>query len=218
VYTTGASWSSWGSPLNPHNSGFGDIFVLKLNDQVGSKATVTTGSITSITTTGATVAGNVISDGGTTVTARGACWSPSANPTITGIHTINGSGTGVFASAIIGLSPYSTYHVRAYATNSAGTGYGEDISFTTNLCTSDVQRGGTNYGSIQEALTSGSGAEIRTVAREFQENVSFANSSELTLSGGWACGLGSISGVTTIHGSMNITGSGGVTVSNVAVY
>jgi hypothetical protein len=216
VYTAGASWSSWGSPLNPHNSGFGDIFVLKLNDQVGSAATVKTVSISSITSTGATVAGNVTSDGGTTVTARGACWSPSANPTITGIHTINGSGTGAFDSAIIGLSPYSTYHVRAYATNSAGTAYGEDISFTTNLCTSDVQRGGP-YETIQDAI-GGSGPEIKAVARVFQENLSFSNSSALAFTGGYTCGFGPISGLTTLHGTITIAGSGGVILANVAVY
>jgi hypothetical protein len=108
--------------------------------------------------------------------------------------------------------------VRAYATNPAGTSYGEDISFTTNYCQIDVQRGGTSYGSIQEAISSGSGSEIKTAARVFTEDVSLTNSSDLVFTGGWACGLVTLNGVTTVHGTITIAGSGGVTVSNVAVY
>jgi V8-like Glu-specific endopeptidase len=94
--------------------------------------TVTTNSVTSITTTSAVCGGNVTSDGGATVTARGVCWSTSPNPTIYNSKTVNGSGTGSFTSNITGLNPATTYHVRAYATNSAGTSYGVDRQFTTD--------------------------------------------------------------------------------------
>jgi hypothetical protein len=192
--------------------GAGYLFTLSLPTPV-----VTTSTVSSITQATASGGGNVTSDGGGgTVTARGVCWGESANPVMAPSCTIDGSGLGVFSSSITGLSPLTSYHVRGYATNSAGTAYGEDISFTTNLCAIDVQRGGTSYGTIQEAL-GGSGPEIRAVARLFQENLSFTNNSDLTLNGGYGCG-GSISGVSTVHGTITVAGSAAVTLSNVAVY
>ena len=92
---------------------------------------VTTNTITNITTTTATCGGNVTSDGGAAVTARGVCWSTSPNPTINNNKTTNGTGTGSFTSSITGLIAGTTYYVRAYATNSVGTSYGVEVSFTT---------------------------------------------------------------------------------------
>ena len=93
--------------------------------------TVTTTAISNIDKTTATGGGNVSADGGASVTARGICWSTSQNPTISGSHTTDGTGTGSFTSAMTGLTANTTYYVRAYATNSAGTAYGEEVSFTT---------------------------------------------------------------------------------------
>jgi hypothetical protein len=93
--------------------------------------TVTTVAISNIDKTTATGGGNVTADGGATVTARGICWSTSQNPTISGSHTTDGTGTGSFTSSMTGLTANTTYYVRAYATNSAGTAYGEQVSFTT---------------------------------------------------------------------------------------
>ena len=97
-----------------------------------SSPTVTTNNVTNITTTSATCGGNVTSAGNGTVTARGVCWSTSSNPTVSGSHTTNGSGTGSFTSSITGLSANTTYYVRAYATNEAGTSYGSQKTFTTS--------------------------------------------------------------------------------------
>ena len=94
--------------------------------------TVSTTAVSSVTSTSAASGGNVTSDGGATVTARGVCWSTSANPTTADDKTTDGTGTGSFTSSITGLSPGTTYHVRAYATNLAGTGYGDSLSFTTS--------------------------------------------------------------------------------------
>jgi len=95
--------------------------------------TVTTTAVTGLTLTTATSGGNVTADGGGAVTARGVCWATTANPVIGALNTTtNGTGTGVFASPITGLLPGTAYHVRAYATNSAGTAYGADVPFTTN--------------------------------------------------------------------------------------
>ncbi len=91
--------------------------------------TITTTAVSDITPTTASSGGNVTSDGGEAVTARGVCWSTSANPTISDSHTTDGTGTGTFTSSITGLIPGATYHVRAYATSSAGTTYGSDLAF-----------------------------------------------------------------------------------------
>ncbi len=93
--------------------------------------TVITNSITSITQTSAVCGGNVTSDGGATVTTRGVCWSTETNPTINNAITTNGTGIGSFTSNITGLSANTPYYVRAYATNSMGTSYGDVESFIT---------------------------------------------------------------------------------------
>ena len=98
---------------------------------VAGMPTVTTTAVSDIDKTTATGGGNITDDGGASVTARGICWSTSQNPTISGSHTTDGTGTGSFTSAMTGLTANTTYYVRAYATNSAGTAYGEEVSFTT---------------------------------------------------------------------------------------
>jgi hypothetical protein len=64
------------------------------------------------------------------------CWGISANPTTAGSKTTDGTGTGSFTSAITVLTPVTIYHVRAYASNSAGTAYGADVQFTSAVVTS----------------------------------------------------------------------------------
>jgi uncharacterized protein (TIGR02145 family) len=91
-----------------------------------------------ITYTSAVSGGTITSNGGATITVSGICWSTSLNPIATGSHTTDGTTTGTFPSTMTGLSPGTTYHVRAYATNSAGTGYGNDLSFTTTAATAPV--------------------------------------------------------------------------------
>ena len=121
--------------------------------------TVTTSSVTNIASSTATCGGNVTSDGGATVTARGVCWSTSQNPTISDSHTTNGSGMGNFISSITGLTPNTTYYVRAYAINSVGTAYGTQRTFTTSCNTVTVNISGTttiDYG--QNTMLTASGA------------------------------------------------------------
>jgi len=92
---------------------------------------LTTSPLDEITATTATCGGDVTSDGGAKVTARGVCWSTAPYPTTEEDHTIDGTGTGSFTSSITGLTPNSLYYVRAYATNSQGTAYGHPLSFKT---------------------------------------------------------------------------------------
>ena len=98
-----------------------------------SVLTLTTVNTSSITQTTAVSGGNISNDGGATITARGVCWSTSQNPIIDNNPKItsDGIGTGSFTSNLTGLTANTAYHVRAYATNSAGTAYGNDVSFTT---------------------------------------------------------------------------------------
>lgn len=92
---------------------------------------LTTAAIADITGNSASGGGNVTGTGGADVTARGICFSTSQNPTIADSKTVDGDGTGEFVSALTGLLGNTEYFVRAYATNSAGTGYGPEVSFTT---------------------------------------------------------------------------------------
>ena len=94
---------------------------------------VITAPASAITTTGATSGGNVVNTGGSAVTARGVCYSTLPNPTISDGITSDGAGTGVFSSNLTGLTPGLTYYIRAYATNNAGTAYGNEQSFVTIL-------------------------------------------------------------------------------------
>ncbi len=101
---------------------------------------LTTNSVSDITLTTATCGGNITSDGGASVTARGVVWSTAENPTLdsnTGITT-DGSGTGSFTSNLTDLTPGTTYYVRAYATNTIGTSYGEYVTFLTDETITDV--------------------------------------------------------------------------------
>jgi len=67
------------------------------------------------------------------ITARGVCWSTVQNPTVADDTTNDGTGAGSFTSNITGLTSSTTYYVRAYATKSAGTGYGSVMFFKTTV-------------------------------------------------------------------------------------
>jgi uncharacterized protein (TIGR02145 family) len=98
---------------------------------------VSTVGLSNITTTTVNSGGNITSDGGSAITARGVCWSTSQNPLITDNKTIDGTGSGSFTSNITGLNAGYTYYIRAYATNQRGTGYSEQQSLTTILADMD---------------------------------------------------------------------------------
>jgi uncharacterized protein (TIGR02145 family) len=109
---------------------------------------ITTTSISNVTATTAVSGGNVTDDGGFALTVRGVCWSTNPNPTIADAHTTDGSGTGSFVSSIAGLIEWTTYYVRAYAINSNGTAYGNEVNLTT-LGTSVTDYDGNVYGIVQ---------------------------------------------------------------------
>ena len=116
AYATNSIGTSYGSDI---------VFVISV------PPTITTTSATSILATTATFSSNITSIGSSAITARGVCWSTTIDPTVANNFTTDGTGIGVFSSLITGLSSGTTYHVRSYATNSVGTSYGADVSFTT---------------------------------------------------------------------------------------
>ncbi len=98
---------------------------------VASPPTVTTAPVTSISTTFAVAGGTVTDDGGAPVTARGVCWNMAGTPDTSDTNTEDGVSGGAFVSYLTGLEAGTTYYLRAYAVNSAGVAYGEELSFET---------------------------------------------------------------------------------------
>jgi hypothetical protein len=107
---------------------------------------ITTTTVGAIVSCAASSGGSITSDGGFAITARGVVWSTSPGPTVAlTTKTSNGTGTGTFTSSITGLTASTTYYVRAYATNSSGTTYGTEYSFTTlagTMCIGATYGGG----------------------------------------------------------------------------
>jgi uncharacterized protein (TIGR02145 family) len=119
------------NPETDNGSNFEGLSVRCLLGEVQLLPVLTTTAVRSITSTSVISGGNVTSDGGATVLYRGICWSTSPNPTIRNSKTIDGTGTGIFTSSITGLTANTTYYVRAYAINSGGAAYGNDLIFKT---------------------------------------------------------------------------------------
>lgn len=182
--------------------------------------TVTTSSVSNITTNSATCGGNVTNNGGATVTARGICWSTSRNPTISNSHTANGSGTGSFTNTITGLSENTTYYVRAYATNSAGTAYGAERSFTTlpTVTTSTVSSITTNSATCGGNVINSGNATVtaRGVCWSASHNPTVSNSHTTNGSGtgSFTSSITGLSAGTTYYVRAYATNSGGTAYGN----
>lgn len=120
---------------------------------------ISTTALSSITQTTASSGGTVSSDGGASIISRGVCWSnTTASPTITNSKTTDGTGIGTFSSSLTGLLPGTTYYVRAYATNSVGTVYGNTRSFTTESATIPMGITTTSISSITQISASSGGS------------------------------------------------------------
>jgi pectinesterase len=119
--------------------------------------TVTTSQVTNIQVTTAICGGNVTQWGGDPVTTRGVCWDTIPTPTLDDNFTIDGSDIGTFSSGLTGLSEGTNYYIRAYATNSVGTGYGNERTFTTQIAQPDIYKtvaldGSGDYTTVQAAF------------------------------------------------------------------
>lgn len=100
---------------------------------LASSPVLTTSDVTGITSTSAICGGAIPNDGGAAVTSRGICWSMNQNPTTVDNNTSDGTGSGSFTSSLSGLTPGTTYYIRAYANNNVGTAYGNQVTLTTDL-------------------------------------------------------------------------------------
>jgi uncharacterized protein (TIGR02145 family) len=114
---------------NSVGTGYGDQ--LEFTTSPVEVPSVISYSMSTVSQSYAIVGGEVVADNGGSVTARGVLWSSNQDPTISENKTSDGTGTGTFKSQVSGLAPYAIYYYRAYAKNSAGTGYGDIISFQT---------------------------------------------------------------------------------------
>jgi uncharacterized protein (TIGR02145 family) len=133
-YWNGSDWIAIASGLPGQTLSFSNSIPSWINNPNG----ITTNAVSNIIGTTATCGGNVVASSGSPITAKGVCWSTSHNPTITNSHTTDGIGKGSFTSNITGLLSNSTYYIRAYATNSAGTAYGNEVSLTTEIIVTDI--------------------------------------------------------------------------------
>jgi uncharacterized protein (TIGR02145 family) len=114
-----------------NQQGIGSCAGSTITLSVSTSVRITTTAVTEITSNAATTGGNITNDGGNLVTQRGVCWSTSPNPTTIDNITNNGNGLGSFTSNLSGLLSSTTYYLRAYAINSVGIFYGNEVVVTT---------------------------------------------------------------------------------------
>jgi hypothetical protein len=113
-----------------NNTGASPTYSNEVTVATNDLATLTTLAVSNVIEDRATSGGNITSDGGSPITQRGICWSTTPNPTTANNIVLSGTGIGNFTTNLTGLNPNTTYYVRAFAINSAGTAYGNELSFT----------------------------------------------------------------------------------------
>ncbi|MEE4116788.1 MAG: hypothetical protein V2I37_11500 [Marinilabiliaceae bacterium] len=163
--TAGTTYYLKAYAINAGGIAYGNELSFTTDSDTPVPPTVTTAGVTSVNTNSASCGGEVTDEGSESVTARGVCWSKSPNPTIANNTTNDGSGAGAFTSSITGLDPGTKYYVRAYATSSAGTSYGNEDDFTTSavlpeLSTLDINSITFNSAKSGGNITSNGGADI----------------------------------------------------------
>ncbi len=129
--TSGTQYAFKAYATNSAGTAYGDPALLFTTSTVSAPTVITSG-YSNVTQNTATLSGEVTSNGGATLTARGLCYGTSANPDINGSHTTGGTTVAAFDHAVSGLTAGTTYYIRAYATNSSGTSYGSQLSFQTS--------------------------------------------------------------------------------------
>jgi len=182
---------------------------------------INTEAIHNVSETTANCGGNVTSNGGSNINIRGVCWGINQNPTLTDNFTSDGTGTGAFTSILTGLTELTQYYVRAYATNDAGTAYGDEITFTTSLPTlitaeaslidtSTVQTGGN--------ITSSGGSSIisKGVCWSTNQNPTLADNftNDGTGTGNFISNLTGLNELTQYYASAYATNEAGTTYGN----
>jgi hypothetical protein len=156
-------------------------------------ATITTNSVTSISSNAARSGGVISSNGGFNISSKGVVWSTSQSPTVSlSTKTNEGSGSGNFTSQLTGLSANTTYYVRAYATNSCGTSYGNQFSFQT---TSTVFTGTITIGTGTSTEAINADPAVTPFGSYYSDtrHIYLIRASEITNQGGRAGNIASIS-------------------------
>lgn len=154
--TPGTTYYARAYAINGAGTSYGEERILQTLDSIVVPS-VTTSAPDNILAVSAEGGGEVDDWGGDTVTARGVCWNIAGSPTVDDSLTIDGAGLGSYSSFIYPLEENTTYHIRAWATNSAGTGYGNERTFTTQVPSPDVIKvvatdGSGDYTSVQAAF------------------------------------------------------------------
>lgn len=185
-----------------------------------------TTTATAISLTTATSGGNITTDGGDPVTSRGIVWNTATAPTTSlATKTNDGSGIGNFSSAIFNLTPSTNYYVRAYATNSVGTGYGNEITFTTSavvlptLSTTVITGITTNSAISGATITNDGGGTItaRGVVWSTTQNPTIAlttKTTDVTGIGSFSSNLSNLTQNTTYYIRAYATNSAGTVYGN----
>ncbi len=160
LYNNGASWGLLPKGVNGQTLRL-DNGQPKWGEPGYALPMVTTNLASDVLQTSAISGGNVIATGYSDITARGVCWGTNQNPTVTDNKTTDPVGIGTFTSKLTGLTANTTYYARAYATNGAGTAYGNQVTFktflnvvfptvTTTAMTNITANAGTSGGNITE--------------------------------------------------------------------
>ena len=177
--------------INNAGTGYGNNITFQT--AIPSVPSLTTRELLNITNTTATGGGSITNDGGSNITVKGICWGTSPNPTTTDSKTTDGTGTTTFTSFITGLSANVTYYVRAYATNSTGTGYGNQQTFTTSSTSNTLP-----------VVTSTSVTDLTTIQATFNAEVNSQGGGTVTERGA----VWNTSGNPTVNSNRVPSGSG----------
>jgi hypothetical protein len=223
VQTSGQTANDFSSPITyTVVAQDGSTANYKVTVIVGTTAPlVSTAVVGSITATSASCGGTIASNGGSTITESGLCWSTSQNPTIVGTHAASGVTSGSFSLSMTGLCAATTYYVCAYATNSIGTGYGPQVSFTTTatiptLATTAVSSITSSTASGGGTISSNGGAAVTATGLcvSTSQNPTLTTSGALSFagnatSGSFTASMSSLSANTTYYVCAYATNSAG---------
>jgi hypothetical protein len=186
LYWNGSSWVN----VPPGQMGQYLTFCYNYPQWGPCLAQITTAPVSNITGYNAISGGQITSDGGTTISARGVCWDINPSPDLNDNFTSDGIGIGNFASSLTNLSPITIYYFRAFATNSGGTVYGNEISFTSGANLPSVVTGTSsnisyNSASVSGNVTSDGGAAVtqRGICYSTSANPTISNSIVVSGSG-----------------------------------
>ena len=187
----------------------------------GSMATVITDNVSNISHIAATCGGNVTDEGTATVTVKGVCWNTAGNAIITDNKTTDGNGAGLYVSNINGLSANTLYYVRAYATSSEGTTYGDEKQFTTTagpttptVSTAEASNISANTVTLGGDVSSNGGANIseRGICYAASENPDISGNHKVASTnetGSFTVDVSGLAATTTYHARAYATNSEG---------